>query len=354
MPTIKSNGYSVYIGNSVFKSLNAFLKKKKYSSHFIICDDNTLQHCLPLLITACPALANAEIIEVESGEQSKALDISANIWHTLLERRADSNSLIINLGGGMVSDLGGFCAAVYKRGISFINVPTSLLAMADASVGGKTAIDFGGIKNSIGSFAQPAGVFVHPIFLNTLPERHYINGLAEVFKIALVSDKNFWNDLKKNPANKISTQQIAQSIALKNKIVLKDPFDKSLRKSLNFGHSVGHALEALLLGTKNELLHGEAVFIGMLAESHIAMQKKLILKQQFDEIVFVLMQFFQFPKIDDENSEAIIELIRNDKKTSKNKLRFALVSGIGQCKIDVQVNEGQIKKAIEFCYKTVI
>ncbi|MBX3163267.1 MAG: 3-dehydroquinate synthase [Bacteroidetes bacterium] len=353
MSIIKSNGYSVTVGNHSLKALNAFLKKKHFSSHFVICDENTLQHCLPLLITNCPILSDAEIIEMESGEQSKDLAVSAHIWQTLLEHKADSNSVIINLGGGVVSDLGGFCAAVYKRGISFINVPTSLLAMADASVGGKTAIDFGGIKNSIGLFAQPAAVFVYPTFLNSLPEKHYKNGMAEVFKIALISDKKFWDELKRGYLNFVSVEQIEKSIVLKNNSVLKDPFDKGLRKSLNFGHTIGHALEAVLLGTKTELLHGEAVVIGMLVESHIALQKKLITQKQGLEIFYVLHRFFQPKKINEKHSEKILKLIRNDKKTSANKPRFALVSGIGKCKVDVEVTETQIKKAVEFFNKSV-
>lgn len=354
MPTIKSNGYNVVVGTTALKSLNAFLKKKKFSSHFIICDENTLKHCLPLLISACPMLNDAEIIEMESGEQNKDLQVSAHIWQTLLEHKADTNSVIINLGGGVVSDLGGFCAAVYKRGIPFINVPTSLLAIADASVGGKTAIDFGGIKNSIGSFAQPAAVFVCPAFLNTLPERQYKNGMAEIFKIALIADKKFWNQLKKDHLNFISVLHITKSIFLKNTIVLKDPFDKSIRRSLNFGHTIGHALEAALLGTKNELLHGEAIVTGMLIEAHIALQQKLITQKQATEIFYVFHRFFAPKKMDDKNTASILKLISNDKKTAANKARFALVSGIGKCKVNVEVTEAQIKKAVEFYNKTML
>src|SRR6478736_989196 len=159
---LKSSHYTISLGNKTLKALSAFTAKKKYSSYFILCDENTLQNCLPVLITSCPELSTAEIIEVESGEQSKSLEISSHIWHTLIENKADKNSLLINLGGGVVSDLGGFTASVYKRGIDFIHLPTSLLAMADASVGGKTGLDFGGIKNVIGTFSQPKAVFIYP------------------------------------------------------------------------------------------------------------------------------------------------------------------------------------------------
>src|ERR1700740_318452 len=193
---IKSLGYTIYTGKPVFKDLNSFLKKQKYSSYFILCDENTLKNCLPILITQCKELKDAEIFKIESGEGSKSLQLCSQLWEALLSYNADKNSLIINLGGGVISDIGGFIASVYKRGIDFINIPTSLLAMADASVGGKTGIDFSGLKNVIGTITQPKGVFIFPDFLNTLPERHIANGMAEVYKIALISDKIFWKKLR--------------------------------------------------------------------------------------------------------------------------------------------------------------
>lgn len=345
MTVIKSNGYSIFTGKEVFNSLNASLSKNYYSSCFILCDENTLQLCLPKLVTSCPKLASAEIIEIEAGETSKCLEFSAHIWQTLIENNADRNSLLINLGGGVVSDLGGFTASVYKRGIDFINIPTSLLAMADASVGGKNGIDFLNLKNVVGTFAQPKAVFVYPDFLTTLSERHFQNGLAEIYKIALVSDKKFWKQLMVG----LDPESLAtKSIALKNKIVLKDPFDKGIRNILNFGHSIGHALEALLLATKDELLHGEAVIIGMLMESHIALQKKLLSKTDFTEVVSLFQDHFQLHSIKELSIEKIITQIKNDKKSVKNKFRFALIDKIGSCKFNVEVTETQIKKSFDY------
>ncbi|PBQ32267.1 3-dehydroquinate synthase [Sphingobacteriaceae bacterium] len=348
MAVIKSNGYSIFTGKDTFKFLNAFLAKNSYSSYFILCDENTLQHCLPLLITSCPKLAPAEIIEIEAGETSKSLEFSANIWQTLIENNADRNSLLINLGGGVVSDLGGFTASVYKRGIDFINVPTSLLAMADASVGGKNGIDFLNLKNVIGTFAQPKAVFVYTDFLDTLSERHFQNGLAEIYKIALISDKKFWQQLKVG----LDPQTLCnKSIDLKNKLVLKDPFDRGIRNILNFGHTIGHALEALLLGSKNELLHGEAIIIGMMLESHIAFQKKLLGKTEFTELVSLFREHFTMLPIHDLTLQSILTHIKNDKKSLKNKFRFALIDKIGSCKINVEVTEAQIKKSFEYYIK---
>ncbi len=352
MPVIKSLGYNITIGKDALKKLSAFLKTAKYSTHIIICDENTIQCCLPTLIMACPALKEAEIIELESGEESKCLDFSAHIWQTLVENKADKNSVIINLGGGVVSDLGGFCASTYKRGIDFINIPTSLLAMADASVGGKTGIDFAGLKNSIGTFAQPKAVFISPDFLKTLPARHYNNGLAEIFKIALISDKKFWEELKNLRSDHKADNLVTKSITLKNKIVTKDPLDKGIRKILNFGHSIGHAIESLLLGSENELLHGEAIVIGMIIETHLAFQKKLIAKKELDEIILALKTNFGVQQIHLLDQISILELLKNDKKTSKNKFKFALVAKIGSCKFDVEVTETQIKRAFDF-YNTI-
>jgi len=345
MTTLKSNGYHIHVGGDVFKALSAFLTKNNYSSYFILCDENTFQNCLPTLITACPKLTEAEIIELESGETSKSLEFSAHIWNTFIEAKADKKSLLINLGGGVVSDLGGFTASVYKRGIDFINIPTTLLAMADASVGGKTGIDFSNLKNVIGTFTQPKAVFIYPGFLMTLSERHFQNGLIEIYKMALISDKKFWEYLKESSGAEFL---VIKSLSLKNKIVLKDPFDKGIRNILNFGHTLGHALESLLLGTKDELLHGEAVMIGMILESHLAYQKKMIPKSELSDIIFEFQSSFPLQSIKDIPSEAIIDQIKNDKKTIKNKFKFSLIDKIGSCKFDVEVNEAQIRKAMDY------
>lgn len=345
MTKVKSKGYIIHIGKNVFKSLSTFLNKNNYSSYFIVCDENTLMHCLPTLITSCPELSTAEIIEIESGESSKSLEFSVNIWQTLLENEADKKTLLLNLGGGVVSDLGGFTASVYKRGVDFIHLPTSLLAMADASVGGKTGIDFNHIKNVIGTFTQPKAVFIYPPFLDTLPAKHFQNGLAEVYKAALIGDKKLWQTLKTIRKTELLIQR---SIELKNKIVLKDPFDKGIRNILNFGHTFGHALESLLLGTPHELLHGEAIVAGMIMESHLAFQKKLLSKEDFFEIVGVLSSHFKINALNHLSFEEVSRLLKNDKKTSHNTLHFSLLSGIGSCKHGIKATDVQIKKAFGY------
>lgn len=342
---VKSKGYNIYIGSNCFDTVNTFLSSSNYSSYFIICDENTMNACLPDLVSFCPKLRKAAIIEIESGEAGKSIEFCTNIWQTLFESQADKQSLILNLGGGVVSDLGGFIASVYKRGIDFINIPTSLLAMVDASVGGKTGINFDGLKNAIGTITQPKAVFINPDFLKTLSGRHFKNGLAEVYKTALISDQKFWESLKTIDIENNTEFIITKSVKLKNRIVLKDPFENGLRKILNFGHTIGHALEALWI---DQLLHGEAIVIGMIMESHIAWQKKLISKAQLAEISDYLNAFFRPAKINDASLEAILELIKNDKKNSGNKFRFALPDRVGNCRFDVEVSEAQVKKSIEY------
>ena len=348
MSQIKSIGYNIELGSNALEAFNQFLNKENYSSYFIICDSKTLIHCLPILLASCPLLKSAEVIEIESGEASKDIEIASHIWQTLIELNADKKSVIVNLGGGVVSDLGGFVASVYKRGIDFINIPTSLLSMADASVGGKTGIDFGKVKNVIGTITQPKGVFINFDFLNTLPDRHINNGLAEVYKMALISDVKFWKKLVVKKEKLELYNSIIRSITLKNNIVKKDPLEKNIRKALNFGHTIGHAIESILLGTKKELLHGETIIIGMIAEAWLSYQKKLITKAELNEIVEVLKHSFKCNKLNETNFEAIIKMTLQDKKNEKNEIRCVLLNGIGDYKIDVTISPTQIKKALEF------
>lgn len=347
MAILNSNGYKLHFGNNALNALNDFLKKRKFSRYFILCDENSLQHCLPHLVVACPEMGKGDIIEVESGEANKTLDTCQNIWEIFTEQEADKSTLLVNLGGGVIGDIGGFSASVFKRGIPFIHIPTTLLAMADACLGGKNGIDFMGLKNNIGLISTPEAVFVCPPFLNTLDEAQVLNGWVEVFKIALVSDKKLWKDLEKLGRIPDPSGFILKALQLKNKIVLQDPNDVGKRKVLNFGHSIGHAIEALFLDQDVELMHGAAVCSGMILESHIALQKKMISTSVYKEICQRLEDTFQpMQKIPFKSSELLSKL-RQDKKNKGGKLYFALPSGIGSCKPVVEVNDKQIQKALE-------
>jgi 3-dehydroquinate synthase len=343
---IKAGTYNIQT-SSAFSALRAFLKKGKYSKYFVICDGNTLSNCLAILLTNVPELSAAEIIETESGEENKTLEICAGIWQSMIEQETSRDALVVNLGGGVICDLGGFCASVFKRGVSFIHIPTTLLAMCDASVGGKTGIDMLNVKNVIGSFSFPSAVFVDKVFLQTLPERHFYNGLAEVFKIALVSDGALFNYLEKHQGRADVQKLIDKSISLKCKIVKADPFDKGRRRVLNFGHSIGHAIESLSMQKGHDVLHGEAVIVGMIMESHIAMQKKMLSEKELIRIVSLFLGFYE--KLDFEFTEnEILQFLTQDKKNRKGKFLFSLITRAGAAKWDMKVKPAEIRKAVSF------
>lgn len=346
----KNITHPVHLGQKAIPSLNALLKKNKYTSYFILCDSNTLNNCLSYFISVCPVLSQAEIIELEPGEESKDISVVAHIWQTLTDFGADKNSVLINLGGGVVSDIGGFAASTYKRGIDFINVPTSLLAMADASVGGKTGINFSGIKNSIGTITQPKAVFIDPAFLQTLPQNHLVNGFAEIFKITLISDRiSFGKLCGINVTPQLNwTSIVKKAVELKSKIVEKDPNEKGRRKILNFGHSIGHALESLFLEKEIPVLHGEAIAMGMVIESYISFLKKRISKVQMSQIQASLHINFQFPVLNPSDFDRLMHFIKQDKKNKNSVFLFALLKGFGNCDIDVKVSAAEIKKAVSY------
>jgi 3-dehydroquinate synthase len=348
MATIKSTSYSIYIGEKSFDALNTFLTKNKYSNYYIICDEQTFEFCLPTLLFHAPLLNEAEIIELESGEDKKTLETCLQVWGALTDTGADKKSLIINLGGGVISDLGGFVASTFKRGIDCINIPTTLLSMVDASVGGKTGVDFEGIKNHIGTTSEPKAIFVNPAFLETLSERQIINGYAEVIKIALIADVDFWKELKKlkTVAQFSSEKIITKAIELKNSIVKKDLHENDLRKSLNFGHNIGHALESALIKQNKDILHGEAIAAGMIMESEIAQSLKRISKKEQKEITDYIRSIYKNIKITKDTESQLLQYILHDKKNEGDDLCFALPKGIGAYEIYCGVNMDVIKKAI--------
>ncbi|MGZ3867255.1 MAG: 3-dehydroquinate synthase, partial [Bacteroidia bacterium] len=222
---LNSAGYSVYFEKDAFSYLNEFLKESSFSSVFILCDTNTKRYCLPALLKKSAYLKKAKVFVMPAGEKHKHLDTVNKVWDHLLDNDADRNSLLISLGGGVVCDLGGFAASTFKRGINFIHLPTTLLAMADASVGGKTGVDFKGYKNLIGTITQPQGVFINEVFLKTLPQRQIKNGIAEIIKAALIANPALWKKfLAENDLSKIGFSQfINDSVVVKNEIVKKDP-----------------------------------------------------------------------------------------------------------------------------------
>lgn len=311
----------------------------------VLVDATTRVLCYPLIQ---PHLPTHEIIEVASGEQHKNLTTCQEIWQRLTDLRFDRQATVLVLGGGVLGDMGGFCAATYKRGIRFVLMPTTLLAQVDASIGGKLGIDFENFKNHIGVFQQPAATLISPAFLNTLPERELRSGFAEVIKHCIIADRAMWDRIRlKSLQEQDWDTLILHSIQIKEQITSEDPTEKGLRKSLNFGHTIGHALETWFLGTEHHLLHGEAIAAGMVAEAFIANRKKLLTAADLRQVTDYLLAVFGKIAGNYGNAE-VMRLARQDKKNKGGKIFMALPQGLGKCVWDVEVSEGEMSEALEY------
>lgn len=351
---ISQQAYPIYIG-AIFEKMNQFIiqMQPKASQIYILVDENTHYHCISPLVSNVDALANAEILEIDAGEINKSLDIVHHLWHTLAENEVDRQALIINLGGGLVSDLGGFMSAVYKRGIRFINVPTSLLAMVDAAIGGKTGVDLGSLKNQIGCFSDPQAVFVNPEFLKTLPKGDLQSGYGELLKYSLIEHGELWQDFQK--INFESTEHIEdlilKSLEIKTRIVKEDPKEKSVRKILNFGHTYGHAFESLSLmeHPNDALLHGEAVALGIICELWHSVRQLGFPQKDYDAIKSFIIENFRGLQISDDKIELLIDLMKKDKKNSDNQIAVVLLEEIGKARYNMFLDEKDIRDClIEF------
>jgi 3-dehydroquinate synthase len=351
MQTIKANTYSVFFNEEGYSYLSELLLPTKYSKIFVLVDENTSQYCLPTFLANLATEIEIEIVEIENGEEFKNIETCMQLWQALTELGGDRKSILINLGGGVVTDLGGFVACTFKRGIDFINVPTTLLSMVDASIGGKNGVDLGQLKNQIGIIREPKAVIVIPSFLETLSQLEMRSGLAEMLKHGLIYDKNYWNKFKK--LSELDGDDLSaliyESIEIKNKIVSEDLSENGIRKALNFGHTLGHAIESYFLEneTKTKLLHGEAVAVGMILESHISMEKNLLSREEYHEIKYILKDMYDKVSFDKNDIEKIIELLIYDKKNEFGKIQFALLDGIGSIKINQEANNDLIYKAFD-------
>ncbi|MFM2156496.1 MAG: 3-dehydroquinate synthase [Bacteroidota bacterium] len=333
----------------VSKSLTDFENEihsafNNYTRVFLLMDENTHLYCFPEFLKVFPASVKIEKIVVDAGEQSKSLAQAEKIWQHLFDANATKSDCLVALGGGVVSDLGGFVAALYKRGMKYFIFPTSLMAMTDAAFGGKTGVDFLQIKNSIGVLYAPEKIMIAISFLNTLDEREYKNGLAEIYKHAIVADNSLWNDLK---SNEDEYEILLKSIAVKAKVVNKDFYENGERKILNFGHTIGHALESYALVNKIELLHGEAIVVGMMIETELAFLSGLLSKENKDEIINVLSIKFENTNLPIVDFKIFSEFLLQDKKNT-DKICFSLPTKIGHCEINQFASLEEIKKATSF------
>ena len=336
----------VIINQHPGKEFSEIIASVNPSKIAVIVDENTKEHCYPIVSDLIPAHI---IIEIKSGEEEKTLQTCTAIWQQMTDEGFDRKGLVINLGGGVIGDMGGFCASTYKRGVEFIQVPTTLLSMVDASAGGKLGIDFNAFKNHIGVFNLPYRVMVYTQFLDTLPFEELRSGYAEVIKHCLIADADKWNEIKqvKFP-NHDWKSIVAHSVKIKEKITTEDPTEKGLRKILNFGHTLGHAIESFYLNTPNKLLHGEAISIGMVIEAYMTKEKGFISDADLEEITAYTLESFGKLTYFEKDIEEILGLTIQDKKNEHNKVKFSLLEKIGTANYNIDATKEEMEAALRF------
>jgi 3-dehydroquinate synthase len=338
---------SIQFSYAFESDLKHLLEEQSFSKLGIITDTNTQLHCYPLIKPFLPE--DHTVYTFAAGEANKNIYTCIQIWQWMTNEGFDRKALILNLGGGVVGDMGGFCAATYKRGIRFINIPTTLLSQVDASVGGKLGIDFNGFKNHIGVFTSPESVFIASDFLKTLPAAELRSGYAEVLKHGLIRDEEYFTKLKvadwENQDWKII---IEKSVSIKKAVVTQDPLEAGLRKILNFGHTIGHAFETFFLESDHRLLHGEAIAIGMICEGFLSYKKSGLEKAELTNLVDTLLAIYGKFHFDEEHIDQIMTLCSQDKKNEGSTLNFTLLTQIGNSIWNVPVLPDEIREAIQF------
>jgi len=332
--------------------INSIISANDYSSIYILVDNNTQFHCLSVFMKKLDNSFPYYVLEIPSGEKHKNIDTCIGLWQQLSIQKADKHCLLINLGGGMITDLGGFVASTFKRGVDFINIPTTLLAMVDASIGGKNGIDFGYAKNQVGTITQPKAVVIDTEFLKTLPKRELISGMAEMLKHSLIQSDESWQKIKSmNVEDPIGFEELIwDSISIKDEIVIKDPLESNLRKTLNYGHTLGHAIESYCLSNneREALLHGEAIAIGIILATFISNQLLGFPKEKVEEVSSKILSLFPKKTFTESEIDSIVDLLLFDKKNRNGRVLFVLLEDIGKPKINCIVNNDLICKAFDY------
>lgn len=348
MNKLDSAGHTIHF-ESQLAALSEILTSDKYSKVFVFTDGNTSEICLPLFQEMLGDYTGFDLIETDPGEENKNIDFCIGIWKTLLDFGADRKCLMINLGGGVITDMGGFVASTYKRGIDFINIPTTLLSQVDASVGGKTGIDVDNVKNMVGTFTLPHSVFIETAFLKTLPKRELLSGFAEMIKHGLIVDKTYYEDLKQTDYEEITAQAIYRSVQIKNEVVTEDPHEKGLRKILNYGHTIGHAIETYsLIKDKKPLTHGEAIAIGMICEGYLSVKNNTLSEVELADICTYILQLYPKYYIKQESFNQLMEFMQSDKKNENGQIMFSLLSKIGACDFNCRVSTADILESLAY------
>ena len=340
----------VILSENLRQSLTEAIGEVKHDRLFVLCDETTREACLPV-VADFECMQGAQLITIPVGDTNKGLESVSHVWAELQRMGATRHSLMVNLGGGMVTDLGGFAASTFKRGISFINIPTTLLAMVDASVGGKTGVNFGGLKNEIGVFNNANSVILDTVFLKTLDEENIVSGYAEMLKHGLISDEKMLGELLAFDIEKPDLDQLklmlAESVAVKQRIVTEDPTEQGLRKALNLGHTAGHAFESLALERK-PVLHGYAVAWGLVVELYLCCAKTGFPTDKMRQAVSFIHEHYGKMTITCDDYPRLLELMHHDKKNVGSAINFTLLGDIGDIRINQTATEDEIKEALDF------
>ena len=350
------NTQKVIISRKLEEELSTAMAECERDSLFVLVDENTQRLCLPLL-SDMDCMRGAQVITIGATDANKTVDTLQQVWTALQQGGATRHSLLVNLGGGMVTDLGGFAAATFKRGLNYINIPTTLLAMVDASVGGKTGVNFGGLKNEVGVFSNASAVILDTTFLKTMDHENLLSGYAEMLKHGLISDDRHWADILKHQETLANLERqenldklsalLADSVAVKQRIVTEDPTEQGLRKALNLGHTVGHAFESLALQRK-PILHGYAVAYGLVCELYLSCVKTGFPTDKMRQTVSFIREHYGQMSITCDDYPTLLQLMTHDKKNVAGKINFTLLGGVGDIRINQTATEEDIKEALDF------
>jgi 3-dehydroquinate synthase len=349
MTSLPLSTYTISLG-PIAESLLHVLDAQPAGPLFVLVDENTETCCWPL-VEPLVAQRRPQLIRIPAGEAHKHIGSCQHIWQQLLDAEAGRDALLLNLGGGVIGDMGGFCAGAYKRGIRFVQIPTTLLSQVDASIGGKLGIDFGGVKNSIGLFQDPLAVLIDPAFLGTLPPRELRSGLAEVLKHSLIADAGQWAELRQlGPLETVEdwARYLLPSLRIKQRIVEADPFEKGIRKALNFGHTIGHAVESWALEGPQPLLHGEAIAIGMISEAYLSHRLLGLPWASVEAVAQTILPRYGHCYLDPGHYPTLLALMRNDKKNAAGQINFSLINPLGQAAIDQTCTAALISESLDF------
>ena len=337
------------VTNKIEKELATVIKSLATDRVFVLVDENTAEHCLPIVM---PELQDAIVIKIKAGDETKSIDTAVDIWDILVDKGATRSSLLINLGGGVVTDLGGFIAATFKRGMHFVNVPTTLLGVVDAATGGKTGVNFKGLKNEIGAFATAEKVLIDTHFFKTLDFKNRLSGYAEMVKHALIADSILLEqtlnyDLDSFDMTRLATL-LKQNLQIKENIVEVDLHESGLRKALNFGHTVGHAFESLSYEMGNPMLHGFAVMWGIIAELYLSLIKLKFDKKIVSQILAFAKEYYGAFPYTCKQYDRLYELMLHDKKNSNGQINFTLLANVGDVRINQKVTKEEVFEALDY------